>query len=89
MSSRRRLKKNVNYIASELFAECLVHSLYIPGTDKVKADELMGRVLTLQDEFIRRISHSESGDVKGFYKKYRQDFQVQVDAVIDDIAKLN
>ena len=43
MASRRELKKNVNYIAGELFMECLVNSLYVPGTDKTKADELMGR----------------------------------------------
>ena len=52
MASRRELKKNVNYIAGELFMECLVNSLYVPGTDKTKADELMGRILSVQDEFI-------------------------------------
>ena len=39
MASRRELKKNVNYIAGELFTECLINSMFIPGTDKVKADE--------------------------------------------------
>ena len=34
MASRKVLKKNVNYIAGELFTECLVNSLYVPGTDK-------------------------------------------------------
>ena len=60
MASRRELKKNVNYIAGELFMECLVNSLYVPGTDKTKADELMGRILSVQDEFISRISHTFS-----------------------------
>ena len=31
MASRKALKKNVNYIAGELFAECLMNSLYVPG----------------------------------------------------------
>ena len=48
MASRRELKKNVNYIAGELFMECLVNSLYVPGTDKAKADELMGKILSMQ-----------------------------------------
>ena len=39
MASRKVLKKNVNYIAGELFAECLMNSLYVPGTDKKKADK--------------------------------------------------
>ena len=28
MASRKVLKKNVNYIAGELFTECLVNSMY-------------------------------------------------------------
>ena len=48
MASRRELKKNVNYIAGELFTECLINSMFIPGTDKVKADELMAEVLKMQ-----------------------------------------
>ena len=58
MASRKELKKNINYIAGELFTECLVNSLYVPGTDKQKADELMAEILKMQDEFISRISHS-------------------------------
>ncbi len=36
MASRKELKKNINYIAGELFTECLVNSLYVPRTDKQK-----------------------------------------------------
>ena len=82
MAKRRELKKNVNYIAGELFSECLINSKFIPGTDKKKADEL-------QDEFISRISHTEPGNVKGFYKKFRSDFNAKVNEIIDAIAKLN
>ena len=42
-----------------------MNSLYVPGTDKKKADELMGEILKMQDEFISRISHTEPGNVKG------------------------
>lgn len=89
MANRRQLKKTVNYIAGELFTGCLVNCLYVPGTDKTKADELMGKILIMQDEFISRISHTEPGNTKGFYKKLRVDFNNQVNAIIDEIAKLN
>ena len=87
--SRRELKKNVNYIAGELFTECLINSMFIPGTDKVKADELMAEVLKMQDEFVTRISHTEPGNVKGFYKKFRADFNAKVNEIIEAIGKLN
>ena len=47
MAKRRELKKNVNYIAGELFSECLINSMFVPGTDKAKADELMAEILNL------------------------------------------
>ena len=88
MASRRDLKKNVNYIAGELFAECLVNSLLIPDTDKAKADALMAEVLKMQDEFVSRISHTEPGNVKGFYKKFRSDFNTKVNEIIEAIGSL-
>lgn len=88
MASRRELKKNVNYIAGELFMECLVNSLYVPGTDKEKADKLMGEVLNMQNEFISRISHTQPGNVKVFYKKFRADFNKNVEEIIEAIGNL-
>ncbi|MDE6217010.1 hypothetical protein [Bacteroides sp.] len=88
MASRRNLKKNINYIAGELFTECLVNSLYVPGTDKQKADELMAEILKMQDEFVSRISHTEPGNVKGFYKKLLSDLNAKVDEIIDAMGKL-
>ena len=89
MASRRELKKTVNYISGELFSECLINSMFVPGTDKAKADELMAEIIKMQDEFISRISHTEPGNVKGFYKKFRSDFNAKVNEIIDAIAKLN
>ena len=89
MASRRDLKKNVNYIAGELFTECLINSIYVPGTDKAKADELMAEVLKMQNEFVSRISHTEPGNVKLFYKKFKTDFNAKVSEIIDEIGKLN
>lgn len=89
MASRRELKKTVNYISGELFSECLINNMFVPGTDKAKADQLMAEILKMQDEFISRISHTEPGNVKGFYKKFRSDFNAKVNEIIDAIAKLN
>lgn len=87
MASRKALKKNVNYIAGELFAECLLGSMS-EKADKKKADELLTQILLMQDEFISRISHTEPGNVKGFYKKLRSDFNAKVNGIIDAITKL-
>lgn len=87
MASRKELKKNVNYISGELFAECLVSSM-ADKADKKKADEILTQILVMQDEFISRISHTEPGNVKGFYKKFRSDFNAKVDEIVDAITKI-
>ena len=89
MANKRIIKKNISYIAGELFTECLVQSLYVPGTDKVKADKLMGEILTTQDDFLRRISHIEPGNVKVFFKKLRADFNAKTEEFVEAIGKLN
>ena len=60
----------------------------MPGTDKQKADDLMAEILKMQDEFVSRISHTEPGNVKGFYKKFLLDFNAKIDEIIDAMGKL-
>ena len=86
---RRDLKKQVNYIAGELFAECVVLNQVVPGVDEKKVDDLMARILYMQDEFLSRISHTQPGNVKGFYKAFKTDFQAQVNGIIDEICNLH
>ena len=82
MASRKALKKNVNYIAGELFAECLMNSLYVPGTDKKKADELMGEILKTQDEFIKPYQPYRTGKCKRLLQEIPiLSFNAKVDAI--------
>ena len=88
MASRRKLKKYVNQIVSELFLECLVNRLYVPNTDKEKADKLMGEILDMQNEFLSRISHTEPGNTKGFYKKFHEDFDAKTGEIVEALGNL-
>ena len=83
MAKRRTLKKNINYICSELFAECVALTHY-----KEDVDNVMTRILLMHDEFVSRISHTEPGNVKGFYKKLRMDFNAQVSDIVSTISQL-
>lgn len=89
MAKRRILKKRVNYVIGELFTECTVVSRLVPGLDTDKVDALLVRILNVQNDFVCRISHTEPGNVKGFYKAFRTDFQKQVESIIDEIGALH
>ncbi|MCL1617067.1 hypothetical protein M3090_11790 [Bacteroides sp. ET71] len=88
MANRKDLKKAINYIAGELFTECIICSLNLSEEGKQKADKVMTDILNMQNEFISRISHTEPGNVKGFYKKLREDFSTQVDGIVTAIGQL-
>ncbi len=87
MATKRALKKDVNNIVSELFAECLI-SKQLPGTDQAKADELMEEILKTQTEFVCRLSHPEPGNTKNFYKTFYTDFNARVETLLDSLGKL-
>ena len=66
----------------------LVNKLYVPGTDKDKADQLMSEVLNMQNDFLSRISHTEPGSVRKFYKQFYNQFNEAVISINDDLLKL-
>ena len=45
MANKRTLKKSVNYIAGELFTECIVVKNFIPNVNEDKVNELMTKLL--------------------------------------------
>lgn len=89
MANKRTIKKQINYMAGELFSECLFIKLYMNDTDQKKADELMGRILNMQDEFLRRVCHIEPGSVKPFFRKLKADIQAETNAIIEEMGKLH
>lgn len=93
MAKRRILKKEISYVAGELFSEVLVCKLFIPDINEDKADALMARILDMQDEFIRRAGTPDAKEnkrlVKEYYRKLRVDLQTEVNAVADEIGALS
>lgn len=88
MAKRKDLKKNINYICNELLAEVLSISLYEPTVSEATAQNTIQTILKMRQEMLSRISHTESGNVKLFYKKLRSDFNAQVDDVISQIGNI-
>lgn len=93
MAKRRILKKEIGYVAGELFSEVLVCRLFIPGVEEEKADVLLTRILDMQDEFIRRAGSPDGKDnkmlVKEYYRKLRVDLQTEVNAIANEIGELS
>ena len=77
MASRRSLKKTVNYITELAAGLCLVESANANAEKREAYSEVFLQIINLRNDIISRISHTEPGSVKLFYKKLRADFNRQ------------
>ena len=89
MASKRDLKRRINYICSELFAECVAASLYGAREYKDTAEATLTSLLFMHRNYVRRISHSEPGmSKKAYYKDLISKFNTETSEIIDQIAGL-
>lgn len=88
MANKRKLKKNINCICSDLFSECIAAALY--GNKKQEdVNALLGSVLIVNNDYINRVSHPEPGmKPKLYYRDLVNNFSAQVSEIIDNIANL-
>lgn len=86
MANRRILKKNINLVCGDLFAECIATTLYGEAQSNVDAHALLSSILIMHNDFISRVSHQEPGmQPKKFYKALLTDFNRQVSEIVDHI----
>ena len=89
MANKRELKRTINYITSELFAECVAASLYNGKPEKEDVDGILSNIVMTNTDYIKRVSHPEPGmKQKVFYKKLISDFNQQTSEIIDLISNL-
>lgn len=88
MASRRQLKRDINYVIGDIFTECLIYKELVPGTNQEEADSIIADLLRIDNEFTTRISHTEPGNSKQYYRQLVKDFQASMNDVIDRLVKL-
>lgn len=89
MASRRLLKKNVNYITEVIFGMCLLDLSQEKDESKAKSySELLQKICDMRNDLIGRISHTEPGNVKGFYKKFHEDFNRKTEEIFNALTEL-
>jgi hypothetical protein len=90
MASKRNLKREINYVCSELFAECVATSLYSNNSDEANVDTLLTSIMKCHSDYIMRVSHPEPGmKAKVYYKKLVDSFNNDVNDFVDQISNLH
>lgn len=89
MANKRDLKRTINYITSELFAETVAASLYNGKPSQEDVDGILSSIVMVNSDFIKRVSHPEPGMKQGtYYQNLIHDFNKQVSEIIDQISNM-
>lgn len=90
MANKRKLKKQINYVCGELFAECLAASSYSGRSDNGdNLQPLLKTILHTHSDYIMRVSHPEPGmKPKKYYKALIASFTNDVNEIVDGICNM-
>lgn len=88
MANKRSLKRNINYVCSELFSEVVAISYTTDASDEdIKA--LLTSILVIHNDYVRRVSHVEPGlTPRLFFKSLITNFNKQASEIVDQISNL-
>lgn len=92
MASRRKLKKTIEYVSTELMTTVYFRCLMSKEVDEQKINEVTVAINQLNQEFILRANHSDGKNnpqvVKTYFRKLFADWQLAVEKIIKDIEAL-
>ena len=85
MASRRRLKKDINYLSFELLAECFTYQYFHENADREAIDSVAATILDNRNDLVSRINHIDGKEnpklVKAHFNKIKQDVSKSVEAL--------
>lgn len=91
MANRRKLKKAIKFVTTELITEIYILSFFKEVSEE-KLDELVNKVVEMNDKFVPRVSHADgkkdSKIVKAYFKKLREDWTNAVKEIAEEAGKL-
>ena len=87
MMNKRSLKKAINAVSDQLFADAVAVSLYGNNRNAENDEALINSIITMREDFVSRISHPEPGMKKqAYYKDLRDKFISQAQEIADQIS---
>ncbi|MBP8850962.1 MAG: hypothetical protein KBG80_10440 [Breznakibacter sp.] len=91
MANRRDLKKDINFLTTEIVSECYIKHL-LTNTDEKAVSELITEALSNGDEFLKRVNHPDGKLnpklVKKYYSHLRRELIEKSNATLEKLGKL-
>ena len=87
MASIRHIKKDIDYLVSEVVSDCCTFMYLYPEKKQDEALAIINDVIDLRNNLITRVNHPE-GKAKDHYKAIFKDLLTSVDAAFKNISEL-
>lgn len=92
MASRRKLKKTIQFVSSELIADIYFRSLMSKNVDLDNVEKITVDIMKTNREFVLRVNRPDGKDnpkrVKVYFRKLYADWQIAMEKILADIEKL-
>lgn len=92
MASRRKLKKTIKFVSSELITDIYFRCLVSKNAEDQKVESLVVNVMELNREYLLRVNCPDGKDnpklVKNYFRKLFADWQIAMEKVIKEIEAL-
>lgn len=88
MANRRNLKKDIRNICDLLLDECIAVMLIRKEVDEAALDAVMTRILNVKHDYLCRVSHTEPGQARAFYRQLHTSLTAEISAIATDLQKL-
>ena len=92
MASRKKLKKTIQFVSSELIADIYLRCLISKDIDFQNVEDLTVDIMKTSEEFILRVNRPDGKDnpkrVKVYFKKLFADWQADMEKILAKIEKL-
>ncbi len=92
MASKRKLKKTMHFISSQLITDIFFKSMILKKDIAEKGDDLVMEISQFTREFVNRIGKNggkeNPKEVKDYYRKLYADWNEGIDKFIGKIEKL-
>lgn len=90
MANKRELKHAINSVCNELFAECEAVAHYGNKSDDENIGAILISIITINNDFVRRVSHPEPGmKPRTYFKNLTSNFNKHVVEILDQISSFN
>ena len=93
MASKRELKKNIDYLISEVISDCFTYMLINGDKKRDEAIAIIESILDKRFELVHRIKHQVPNDnpkaVKAHYRDIRKDSLQIIDESFTKLSELS